>query len=185
MARTCPKCGGAGEVITDPCLTCKGQGRVEKTATLKVTIPAGVDRGARMRLSGEGESGRGGGPTGDLYVVLDVEEHPRFTRDGAHVRSDEAIPVPVAILGGEVELETLHGKQTLEIPPGTQAGREFRCAGRVSRVSTVEAWVTTWRQSASRCRTPRSSTRKAPRSSADGRRSRAPRCANRKAFWAR
>lgn len=130
VARTCPKCGGAGEVVADPCAACTGEGRVHVRRTLQVTIPPGVDRGARLRLTGEGEDGRFGGPSGDLYVVLDVEEHERFRRDGAHVRSDDAIPYVLAVLGGEIEIETLHGKQRLEIPPGTQPGREFRLRGK-------------------------------------------------------
>ena len=130
VARTCPKCAGAGEIVSDPCAQCSGEGRSAVRRTLQVTIPPGVDQGARMRLSGEGEDGRFGGPSGDLYVVLEVEEHERYRREGAHVRSDDPIPYVLAVLGGEIQIETLHGPQKLEIPPGTQPGREFRLRGK-------------------------------------------------------
>jgi molecular chaperone DnaJ len=126
VARTCPKCGGAGEVVADPCAQCGGEGRTTVRRTLQVTIPPGVDRGARLRLTGEGEDGRFGGPSGDLYVILDVEPHEDYTRDGANVLSESSIPYPLAVLGGETEVATLHGPQKLEIPPGTASGRQFR-----------------------------------------------------------
>ncbi len=129
VARPCPQCQGEGRVVTDPCKECRGQGRVEKERTLEVRIPAGVDSGARMRLSGEGEHGRGGGPAGDLYVVLDVERHALFRRDGATVHARQRITFPQAVLGAKLDIETVHGKNTLDIPPGTPHGREFRLRG--------------------------------------------------------
>lgn len=129
VARTCPQCQGAGQVISDPCETCSGQGRVEKERSIQVNIPPGVDSGARLRLSGEGEHGLRGGPPGDLFVVVHVEEHERFARQGADVYTLELIGYPQAVLGSELEVETLHGKNSLEIPPGTQPGQRFTLRG--------------------------------------------------------
>jgi len=130
VARTCPRCQGAGSVISDPCPACRGEGRVEKERTIEVKIPAGVDNGSRLRLAGEGEHGRFGGPPGDLYVVLRVEPHERWVRDGATVFSEETVGFPQAVLGATVEVETLHGPASLEIPPGTPHGHEFRLRGK-------------------------------------------------------
>ncbi|HEX2253562.1 MAG TPA: molecular chaperone DnaJ [Thermoanaerobaculia bacterium] len=129
VARTCPQCGGEGTVITDPCETCHGEGRVEKERTIEVRIPPGVENGSRMRLAGEGEHGRHGGPAGDLYVVLRVEPHERFLRDGTTVFSAVSIGFPQAVLGTKIDVETLHGESPLEVPPGTPAGKEFRLRG--------------------------------------------------------
>ncbi len=129
FASTCPQCRGEGRVVTDPCRACRGAGRVERERTLEVRIPAGVDTGSRMRLVGEGEQGRLGGPTGDLYVVISVKPHPRFERDGATVFSRHRISYPQAVLGGKVEVETVHGTTTLEIPPGTAHGKDFHLRG--------------------------------------------------------
>jgi len=126
VARTCPKCGGSGRVVKNPCAACRGEGRVEVERTLEVKIPAGVDTGARLRLTGEGEQGRRGGRRGDLYVVMHVAEHPVFERDGADVWSELALTFPQAALGATVEVETLHGPIELEVPAGTQPGKEFR-----------------------------------------------------------
>jgi len=151
MARTCPQCQGEGRIITDPCKECRGEGRVERERTLSVKIPAGVDTGARMRLSGEGEHGRRGGPPGDLYVILQVRPHKRFKRDGATVFSRVALTYPQLALGASIEVETLRGKSDLEVPPGTQSGRDFRLrgqgidrldgAGRGDHVVTVEVEI--------------------------------------------
>jgi len=151
MARTCPQCQGEGRIITDPCKECRGEGRVEREKTLTVKIPAGVDTGARMRISGEGEHGRRGGPPGDLYVVLQVRPHKRFKRDGSTVFSRVSLAYPQLALGAEIEVETLRGKADLEVPPGTQHGRDFRLrgqgidrldgAGRGDHVVTVEVDV--------------------------------------------
>jgi molecular chaperone DnaJ len=130
LARTCPRCGGEGVTIADPCKDCRGEGRVEKVRTLEVKIPRGVDNGARLRLVGEGEHGRRGGPRGDLYVVLAVAPHERFERDGFNVLSEVEIGYAQAVLGAEVEVETLHGKEELAIPAGTHHGEQFRIKGK-------------------------------------------------------
>jgi molecular chaperone DnaJ len=130
VARTCPKCGGAGRVVKNPCAKCHGEGRVEAERSLEVKIPAGVDTGARLRLAGEGEQGRRGGRRGDLYVILHVAAHERFERDGAEVWSALELSFPQAALGATVDVETLHGPVPLEIPPGTQPGKEFRLRGK-------------------------------------------------------
>jgi molecular chaperone DnaJ len=130
VARTCPRCGGRGSVITDPCEACRGQGQVQKEREIEVKIPAGVETGSRLRLTGEGEHGREGGPPGDLYVVIEVESHPTFRRRGADVFSDLVVSYPQAVLGAEVEVETLHGTEEVEVPPGTQHGHQFRLRGK-------------------------------------------------------
>ena len=130
VARPCPQCRGAGSVITDPCEPCQGQGRVERERKLEVSIPPGVDTGARLRLAGEGEHGRFGGPQGDLFVVIHVQEHPRLTRNGADVVEARLMTYPQAVLGRDLEVETLHGREILRIPPGTQHQTEFRLRGK-------------------------------------------------------
>ena len=129
VARTCPQCQGEGRVISDPCTECRGEGRVEEERSITVKIPAGVDTGARRRLAGEGEHGRRGGPPGDLYVVLQVRPHKQFRRDGSTVLSRATISYPQAVLGASIEVDTLHGKSALDIPAGTQHGRDFRLRG--------------------------------------------------------
>jgi molecular chaperone DnaJ len=129
VARTCPQCQGEGRMITDPCSECRGEGRVEREREITVKIPAGVDTGARLRLTGEGEHGRRGGPPGDLYVVLVVRPHRQFRRDGATVLSRATVTFPQAVLGASIEVATLRGSATLEIPAGTQHGRDFRLRG--------------------------------------------------------
>ncbi|HEX9798596.1 MAG TPA: molecular chaperone DnaJ [Thermoanaerobaculia bacterium] len=129
VARTCPNCRGEGRVVVDPCAECSGSGRVERARKLEVRIPAGVDTGARLRLAGEGEHGRRGGRRGDLYVVLSVAPHETFRREGPHVLSQVEIGYAQAVLGGTVEVPTLHGTRQLEIPPGTPSGRLFHLRG--------------------------------------------------------
>jgi molecular chaperone DnaJ len=129
VARTCPQCRGDGRVITKPCSECRGEGRVERERSISVKIPAGVDTGSRLRLTGEGEHGRHGGPTGDLYVVLQVKPHKRFRRDGSTVYSRHSISFPQAVLGANLEVETLRGQAPLDIPAGTAPGRDFRLRG--------------------------------------------------------
>ncbi len=129
IARTCGRCRGAGRVITAPCAGCGGEGRVRRERTIQVRIPAGVDNGVNLRIGGEGEPGVGGGPPGDLYVVLHVREHPRFTRDGQHIRCEAPLGFSQAALGTELRVPTLDGEQTLEVPPGTQHGTVFRLKG--------------------------------------------------------
>jgi molecular chaperone DnaJ len=129
VARTCPQCQGEGRVVTNSCGECRGEGRVECERSITVKIPGGVDTGARLRLSAEGEHGRRGGPPGDLYVVLQVRPHKRFRRDGATVLSRMSLSYSQAVLGTAVEVETLHGKSPLDVPSGTPNGRDFRLRG--------------------------------------------------------
>ena len=128
VARTCPQCAGEGQVIQDPCDDCRGQGRLEARRSIEVKVPPGVDSGMRLRLSGEGEHGRRGGRTGDLYVDIVVDPHETFTRDGAHVLSELELSYSQAVLGTRLDVPTLHGEQALEIPPGTQPGARFELA---------------------------------------------------------
>ena len=131
IERTCPTCNGVGNIIKDPCKVCHGQGRVKKDKTLKVKVPAGVDSGRRIRLSGEGEAGVQGGPRGDLYVLLMLKPHKLFKRDGANLFCRVPITVTKASLGGEVEVPTIQGKATkVKIPAGTQTGQQFRLKGK-------------------------------------------------------
>jgi len=126
VQQTCPTCQGTGTVISDPCNVCHGQGRVEKTKTLSVKIPAGVDTGDRIRLSGEGEAGMHGASAGDLYVQVSVREHPIFTRDGNNLYCEVPISFTTAALGGEIEVPTLDGRANLKIPTESQTGKMFR-----------------------------------------------------------
>jgi len=130
LARTCGSCRGAGSVITKPCPTCRGAGRVEKERKLTVRIPAGIATGQRMRLSGEGEAGPAGGPAGDLYVVVHVQEHPFFQRDGNDLHCEIPVNFPTLALGHEITVPTLDGKESITIPEGTQTGSVFRLRGR-------------------------------------------------------
>ncbi len=130
IAKTCGQCAGQGTIIRDPCRVCGGSGVVQKTRALNVRIPAGVDTGTRLKLSGEGEVGRGGGPPGDLYVVLRVREHPLFRREGVDVLCEVPISFTQAALGAEIEVPTLEGKVKLKIPAGTQSGTVLRLRGK-------------------------------------------------------
>lgn len=130
VQQTCPRCHGSGQMITDPCNSCHGQGRVEEHKTLSVKVPPGVDNGDRIRLSGEGEAGVNGGPTGDLYVVVSVREHKIFQRDGRNLYCEVPISFADAALGGELEVPTLDGRVKLKIPEGTQTGKLFRLRGK-------------------------------------------------------
>jgi molecular chaperone DnaJ len=130
VQRTCPQCGGAGKVIKDPCQECNGAGRVRESKTISVKVPAGVDDGSRLRVQGEGEGGFNGGPAGDLYVFISVEEHPRFTRREYDIHSEQNISFTQAALGAEVETETIDGTESLRIPPGTQPNQIFRLRGK-------------------------------------------------------
>ena len=129
LATTCPTCGGAGRTVTNPCEECRGRGRVEKSKKVAVHIPAGVDTGSRLRLRGEGEPGRLGGPAGDLYVVIHVKDHELFHRDGDHVFFSLPISMVDAALGAEVEVPTLNGEKTLKIPKGVNTGELLRFRG--------------------------------------------------------
>ncbi|MGB0309523.1 MAG: molecular chaperone DnaJ [Candidatus Puniceispirillaceae bacterium] len=131
VERTCPACQGAGETISNPCSPCRGQGRVEKSENLSVNIPAGVDTGTRIRLSGKGEAGLRGAPSGDLYIFVNVSDHPIFERDGGNLYIDVPVPMVTAALGGTIDVPTLGGKMTrLQIEKGTQSGRKFRMRGK-------------------------------------------------------
>jgi molecular chaperone DnaJ len=130
IQQTCPACKGAGTTIGDSCEDCHGRGRIRKTKTLAVKVPAGVDDGDRIRLSGEGEAGRNGGPPGDLYVEIRVNPHKLFTRDGADLACEVPVSIATATLGGEVELPTLDGNVSLKVPAGTQSSKVFRLRGK-------------------------------------------------------
>ncbi|WP_353894549.1 molecular chaperone DnaJ [Proteinivorax hydrogeniformans] len=122
----CPTCGGEGTQIKDPCTECNGQGKYRKRKTINVNIPAGVDHGSRLRVSGEGEPGNKGGPSGDLYVYLGVKPHPKFKRRDNQVLSEETISYVQGALGVEIEVDTLDGKGKLKVPAGTQSGTVFK-----------------------------------------------------------
>jgi molecular chaperone DnaJ len=126
VQQTCPRCKGRGTIIREPCTKCAGQGRVRSGRRLSVKVPAGVDTGDRIRLAGEGEAGRNGGPPGDLYVEIVVREHPIFERDGAHLSCEVPVSFVTAALGGSVEVPTLDGQAVIKVPAGTQSGRVFR-----------------------------------------------------------
>ena len=126
IQQTCPQCHGRGKVVADPCATCHGAGRIKKHKTLSVKIPAGVDQDDRIRLTGEGEAGVNGGPTGDLYVVVNLKPHPVFQREGADLHCEMPISFATAALGGEIEIPTLDGHAKIKIPPETQTGQVFR-----------------------------------------------------------
>ncbi|AEH33814.1 DnaJ [Vibrio anguillarum 775] len=130
VQQTCPTCHGKGKIIKDPCNVCHGQGRKQKTKTLNVKIPAGVDTGDRIRLSGEGEAGEMGAPAGDLYVQVHVKEHHIFERDGNNLYCEVPVSFAMAALGGEVEVPTLDGRVNLKVPEETQTGRMFRMRGK-------------------------------------------------------
>ena len=130
IQQTCPACKGSGTVITYPCHKCSGRGRVSKNKQLAVKVPAGVDDGDRIRLSGEGEAGRNGGPPGDLYVEIRVKPHKIFRRDGADLSCEVPISIAKATLGGEIELPTLDGTVSLKVPAGTQSEKVFRLRGK-------------------------------------------------------
>lgn len=140
VQQTCPHCGGTGKTISDPCTSCHGHGRVEKHKTLSVKVPAGVDNGDRIRLSGEGEAGEHGGPAGDLYVQMHVREHKIFQRDGNDLYCEVPISIVTASLGGELDVPTLGGKVKLKIPAESQTGKLFRLRGK--GVKSVRSGVT-------------------------------------------
>jgi molecular chaperone DnaJ len=126
VARTCPVCSGTGSVVRNPCKTCKGDCRVTREHSILVKVPAGVESDTRIRYTGEGDSGRFGGPSGDLYVVLDVKAHKFFERDGDDLHCVIPVSFPQASLGAEIEIETLDGPETIKVPEGTQSGKEVR-----------------------------------------------------------
>jgi molecular chaperone DnaJ len=131
VERTCPTCGGIGQIVKNPCDACKGAGRVERERTLSVNIPAGVETGTRIRLSGEGEAGLRGGPPGDLYIFIDVREHAIFQRDGLDLHCRVPVSFTTAALGGEVEVPTIDGgRSRVKVPAGAQSGKQMRLRGK-------------------------------------------------------
>lgn len=130
VQQACPQCHGNGTIISDPCLDCGGQGRVRENKKLAVKIPAGVDEGDQIRLSGEGESAGSGGVNGDLYVSVSLKEHAIFTRDGVDLHCSVPVSYSSLVLGGELEVPTLEGRAKLKVPAGTQSGKLFRLRGK-------------------------------------------------------
>lgn len=130
VQQTCPTCRGSGKFITDPCNSCHGQGKVKKNKTLEVKIPAGIDDGMRIRSAGNGEPGTNGGPPGDLFIEIRLKKHDIFERDGDDLHCQVPISFTTAALGGEIEVPTLAGKAAIDIPEGTQAGKQFRLRGK-------------------------------------------------------
>ncbi len=141
VQQTCPKCHGTGQHIPNPCKKCNGQGKVKSQKTLEVTIPAGIEDGMRIRNSGKGEPGVNGGPAGDLYVEIHIKRHNVFEREGTDLHCTIPLAFTKAALGGEIEVPTLHGKASMNIPEGTQTGQRFRLRGKgmphVRSASTV------------------------------------------------
>ena len=130
VQQTCPHCRGTGKVIPEPCTSCLGQGKVKKQKTLEVKIPAGIDNGMRIRSTGNGEPGTNGGPPGDLYIEIRLKKHDIFERDGDDLHCQVPVSFITAALGGEIEVPTLAGKAAIDIPEGTQAGKQFRLRGK-------------------------------------------------------
>lgn len=131
VERTCPTCGGAGQTIKEKCTACAGDGRMRTSKTLKVNIPAGIDQGRRIRLSGEGEAGLKGGPSGDLYVLINIKPHKFYQRDGANLHCRVPVAMTTAALGGSINVPTIEGgKAEVKVPAGTQTGQQFRLKGK-------------------------------------------------------
>src|SRR5580698_5256494 len=130
VAKTCTRCNGTGTMITDPCISCRGEGLQPKKHDILVKVPAGVEQDTRIRYQGEGEAGRFGGPAGDLYVVLSVKPHKFFERDGDDLHCVMPISFPQAALGTELEIETLEGAASIKVPEGTQSGRTVKLKGK-------------------------------------------------------
>jgi molecular chaperone DnaJ len=131
VEKTCPTCSGLGQIIQNPCKSCGGAGRVEKDRSLSVNIPAGVETGTRIRLAGEGEAGLRGGPTGDLYIFIEVAEHALFQRDGVTLYCRVPVSMASAALGGDIEVPTIDGgRSRVKVPAGSQSGRQMRLRGK-------------------------------------------------------
>lgn len=131
VERTCPTCSGMGQIVQNPCKTCRGAGRTEKERSLSVNIPAGVETGTRIRLGGEGEAGMRGGPSGDLYIFIEVKEHDLFERDGPNLFCRVPVSMSTAALGGNIEVPTIDGgRGRVSIPGGSQSGRQMRLRGK-------------------------------------------------------
>jgi len=130
VQQTCPQCRGTGKIIPEPCATCHGQGKIKNNKTLEVKIPAGIDDGMRIRSTGNGEPGTNGGPPGDLYIEIRLKKHERFERDGDDLHCVVPVSMTAAALGGEIEVPTLKGNAAIDIPEGTQGGKQFRLRGK-------------------------------------------------------
>ncbi len=130
VQQTCPRCEGSGKIVSSPCKSCHGKGRVQEQNTLDVKIPAGVDSGDRIRLSGQGEAGMNGGPPGDLYVQVRVKPHKLFRREGSDLHCEVPVSFATAALGGELEVPSLDGRVKLKVPAETQTGKQFRVSGK-------------------------------------------------------
>jgi molecular chaperone DnaJ len=130
VQQTCPHCHGTGKLIPEPCPSCQGQGRIKRQKTLEVKIPAGIDDGMRIRSAGNGEPGTNGGPPGDLYIEIRLKKHEIFERDGDDLHCAVPVSMVTASLGGEIEIPTLQGKAAIDLPEGTQTGKQFRLRGK-------------------------------------------------------
>ncbi|WP_208508500.1 molecular chaperone DnaJ [Variovorax paradoxus] len=130
VQQTCPTCHGSGKIIPEPCATCHGQGKIKNNKTLEVKIPAGIDDGMRIRSTGNGEPGTNGGPPGDLYIEIRLKKHELFERDGDDLHCVVPVSVTTAALGGEINVPTLKGNAAIDIPDGTQSGKQFRLRGK-------------------------------------------------------
>src|SRR5947209_3658721 len=130
VSQTCPRCRGVGQIVEKPCRQCDGEGRIERASRVKLKIPVGIADGSRLRSSRNGEAGIRGGPHGDLYVVVHIQEHKIFQREDDHLYCEVPIPFSVATLGGEVDVPTLEGKAQLKVPAGTQSGQLFKLRGK-------------------------------------------------------
>ncbi len=130
VQQTCPQCQGKGKIIPDPCTACHGQGKIKKQKTLEVKIPAGIDDGMRIRSTGNGEPGTNGGPAGDLYIEIRLRKHDIFEREGDDLHCQVPVSMTTAALGGEIDVPTLQGKATIDLPEGTQSGKTFRLRGK-------------------------------------------------------
>ena len=130
VQQTCPHCHGSGKIIPEPCTACSGQGKIKKQKTLEIKIPAGIDDGQRIRSSGNGEPGQNGGPAGDLYIEIRLRKHEIFERDGDDLHCQVPVSMTTAALGGEIDVPTLQGKATIDLPEGTQSGKTFRLRGK-------------------------------------------------------
>ncbi len=130
IQQTCPHCHGTGKIIPEPCTACSGQGKIKKQKTLEIKIPAGIDDGQRIRSSGNGEPGQNGGPAGDLYIEIRLRKHDIFEREGDDLHCQVPVSMTTAALGGEIDVPTLQGKATIDLPEGTQSGKTFRLRGK-------------------------------------------------------
>ncbi|MDC0292150.1 molecular chaperone DnaJ, partial [Verrucomicrobiales bacterium] len=130
VQQTCPACSGAGESISNPCRSCSGEGRVQNTSRIKLSIPKGMTEGARLRSTGNGDAGKRGGPAGDLYVVVHIKKHEIFERDEADLYCEMPVPFSLAALGGDLVVPTLDGKTSIKVPGGTQTDTSFRLRGK-------------------------------------------------------